>query len=402
MSRGARNFLLGALGLLLITAPFIWFKLDYNFTQQTVQLRPALQRGLAFFQGLGPAFAVAALVAAWGPLKKRAGLPDLTERWPAAWQKAGDSPWFYPGTLAAVLVLGFFLDAKSLNNGIYVGLFMLQALGLNIITGMTGLLVLGYAGFFAFGAYAFAVGQILLPGLPWWLALPLVFAAGGGVGWLVGLPCLRLRGDYLALVTLGFAESFRELMRNLEITGGDKGISLNLASKIQGFFGCSGLQITYWVVAAVVALSVLVIHRLYHSPIGRAWIAIREDETAAGAMGVPVTQMKLLAFALSSAFAALAGVLYVSCIGFVDPDACAFEQSVLVLAMVILGGLGSIPGALLGSSLLYLIPTLLRDQFPSISDYRLLLFGVIMVVMMLYRPQGLLGSRRRELEVNAK
>jgi branched-chain amino acid transport system permease protein len=152
----------------------------------------------------------------------------------------------------------------------------------------------------------------------------------------------------------------------------------------------------------MVALSVFVIYRLYHSPIGRAWIAIREDETAAGAMGVPVTQMKLLAFALSSAFAGIAGVLYVSCVGFIDPEACAFEQSVLVLAMVILGGLGSIPGALLGSAVLYLIPTLLRDQFPAISDYRLLLFGVIMVVMMLYRPQGLLGSRRRELEVTAK
>lgn len=402
MAARIRPILLGILGLLAITAPFVWFRLAYNVQEQTVQLQPAPARGWAFFEGILPAFFVVLLFAGWGPLKKRVPVPAVPEIWKSRWADAAGRPWFWPAWALAAGGAALVLDAKGLSMGIFMGIFMLQALGLNIVTGMTGLLVLGYAGFFAFGGYAFAVAQVLVPGLPWWAVFPVGFALGGGVGWLVGLPCLRLRGDYLALVTLGFAESFRELMRNLEITNGDKGISLGASSKIQPLLGLSSMQMTFVVVVAMVAASVFVILRIYHSPVGRAWIAIREDETAAAAMGVPVIRMKLLAFALSAAFAALAGVLYAAHVGFIDPTACAFEQSVMVLAMVILGGLGSIPGVLLGSALLYLIPTLLRDQIPSLSDYRLLLFGVIMVAMMLYRPQGLLGSRRHELEMGGE
>jgi len=401
MNRGLRNTLLGCLGLFAITAPFIWFRLDYNTTAQTVELIPALSKGVKFFQGLLPVFIALAACFAWQRLQKKISIPAAAQRsgqWLARQQQ---NPLLLPAAVLLLFSATFWLDAKNLNYAVTVGIFMLQALGLNITTGMTGLLVLGYAGFYAFGGYAFAIAQILIPGLPWWAALPFVFLAGGILGWLVGLPCLRLRGDYLAIVTLGFAESFRELMRNLEITGGDKGISLAASSKFQGMLGLNGLQSSYVFTLLAVILSVFFIYRIYHSAIGRAWIAIREDEIAASSMGVPVVRMKLLAFALSAAFAALAGQFTACHVGFIDPASSAFEQSVIVLAMVILGGMGSIPGVLLGSTLLYLIPTLLRDQFPSISDYRLLIFGIIMVVMMLYRPQGLWGSKRHQLELKA-
>jgi len=386
----------GVAGLLLITFPFLWLKLRYNYQEGTVAAAWAPDGAIRFFRNLAPVLGVVLAVL-------------LARRWSMAWRpmaKGWESAVACTGHRAfpVILVLtclaaGPFLGPKYLTMGVFAGLFMLQALGLNITVGMAGLLVLGYAGFYAFGSYAYAVGQVLLPGLRWWMAAPVVFVLGGAVGWLVGLPCLRLRGDYLAIVTLGFAESFRELMRNLEITGGDKGLSLQPAAKIQSLGSLPASLVAYILVVLLVGLSAWTIRRLYHSPIGRAWVAIREDETAAACMGIPVVTMKLKAFALSAAFAALAGLLYAAFIGFVDPAACSFEQSVMVLAMVILGGLGSIPGSVLGAALLYFIPTLLRDQFPALSEYRLLLFGAIMVAMMLCRPQGLLGSAQRAHEI---
>jgi branched-chain amino acid transport system permease protein len=287
-----------------------------------------------------------------------------------------------------------------------MGLYMIRALGLNITIGFTGLLVLGYAGFVSLGAYAFAVGQHSIPDLSWWMAAPLVFIIGGIAGFLVGLPCLRLRGDYLAIVTLGFAESFRELTRNLEkITGGEQGliVSNSIQSITLPIVGIiSKPLVTYWIVVLVVFATVWFIQRIYGSRIGKAWIAIREDEIAAASMGIPVVKMKLLAFALSAAFGALSGVLMVAYTPFIDPSAAQFDESVKVLAMVILGGLGSIPGVLFGSAVLYLIPEILRDRLPFLSEYRLLLFGVIMVVMMLYRPQVIFGTKRHQLELDKK
>jgi branched-chain amino acid transport system permease protein len=317
---------------------------------------------------------------------------------------------------------------------------MLLALGLNITVGMTGLLVLGYAGFYGFGAYFFALGQQNFPFFPWWFALPLAFVLGGGVGYLLGLPCLRLRGDYLAIVTLGFAEAFRELMRNLSNddadptahssfvnsllnifnTHGDKGIILGGGAIFHRFAGINEGQMGYLITALILFLAVFLVQRLYHSPVGRAWVAIRENEVAAEAVGVPVVQMKLLAFSLSAAIASLAGVIFGAKDGFISPDVATFQQSIIVLAMVILGGLGNTYGALLGAALLYLVPEYLkllpnaiqenpwigavvpgfvRNSFADLSDYRLLIFGAVMVLMMLYRPQGLIGSSRRKTEM---
>ena len=410
MKCGWLKLLLGMLGLAALTTPFIWLQLNYDFSQGLVAAQWNFQKGWQFFKNLVPLLIFISLIFFFQRIK----LPQkniVTEQ-TSSLQKfliqLTSRSRFHATLFIILVVIGFFLTDYSLNLAIFVGLYMIQALGLNIAVGMTGLLVLGYAGFFAVGGYSFAILQQWIPGLTWWMSLPFTLVAGILVGWLVGLPCIRLRGDYLAIVTLGFAESFRELMRNCyELTGGDKGIRLAVESKINAILLnneilVSSIQLTYFIVLTFVFLCALALHRLYHSRIGRAWIAIREDEMAASAMGIPVIRMKLVAFMLSAAFAALAGLLYVAYIGFLDPSSCRFEESALILAMVILGGLGNIPGSLLGSALLYLIPALLRDQFPALADYRLLLFGVLMVIMMIYRPQGLLGNPQRRLELKSE
>ena len=436
-----RSYLLGILGLAALTFPFLWLQLAPDFTNNTVGIAWAPLHGLQFFGDLSPIFVIAFLIWLCVQLNRRFGWDRALAANPA-WQRAGRTWTHYWawGTMPLVLSCAFFFSASSLSLLTTVGIYMLLALGLNITVGMTGLLVLGYAGFYGFGAYFFALAQQNFSYFPWWMAAPLAFFLGGGAGYLLGLPCLRLRGDYLAIVTLGFAEAFREMMRNLSNddtasaaqspffrelaqifdTGGDKGIILSDHATFGRIAGISGGQLSYLITALVLFLAVFLVQRLYHSPVGRAWMAIRENEIAAASVGVPVVQMKLLAFSLSAAIAAVAGVLYGAKDGFVSPDICAFRESIMVLAMVILGGLGNTYGALLGAALLYLVPEYLklmpsiisgspalnaivpgfvRDSLQHLSDYRLLLFGGVMVLMMLYRPQGLLGSRRRKTEM---
>jgi len=436
-----RTYLLGILGLAALTFPFLWLRLAPDFVNDTIRVAWAPLHGLQFFGDLSPVFVIAFLIWLGVAANRRFGWDQALAASPA-WQRAGGawSHYWAWGTMPLVLSCAFFFNASSLSLLTTVGIYMLLALGLNITVGMTGLLVLGYAGFYGFGAYFFALAQQNFSWFPWWMAAPLAFFLGGGVGYLLGLPCLRLRGDYLAIVTLGFAEAFREMMRNLSNddtagataspffrelahlfdTGGDKGIILSDHSTFGRMAGMSSNQLSYLITALVLFLAVFLVQRLYHSPVGRAWMAIRENEVAAAAVGVPVVQMKLLAFSLSAAIAAVAGVLYGAKDGFVSPDICTFQQSIMVLAMVILGGLGNSYGALLGAALLYLVPeylkllpsiisgspalsaivpTFVRDSLQHLSDYRLLLFGGVMVLMMLYRPQGLLGSSRRKTEM---
>lgn len=434
-----RPYLLGILGLAAMTFPFLWLQLAPDFAKNTVAVVWAPMHGLQFFGDLSTVFVVALFIWLGVRGNRFFGWSETLAR-NLAWQKAKRTWVGYGGWLAVValfLILplslrpsglmaetmraaGFpWISTSTLGLFTFVGLYMVLATGLNITVGMTGLLVLGYAGFYAFGAYFFALTQQYIY-FPWWLAGPLAFLLGGGAGYLLGLPCLRLRGDYLAIVTLGFAEAFRELMRNLDVTGGDKGIVLKDNSIFQGFAGLSNQQVSYAVTALALVVTIFLVQRLYHSPVGRAWIAIRENEVAAEAVGVPVVQMKLLAFSLSAAIAAVAGVIYGAKDGFVSPAMCEFQQSIMVLAMVILGGLGNSYGALLGAALLYLVPEYLkvlpstiqnnatlsavvpsfvRDSFQHLSDYRWLLFGAVMVLMMLYRPQGLLGGSRRKTEM---
>jgi branched-chain amino acid transport system permease protein len=416
-----RPYVLGILGLAFLTFPFLWLQLAPNFEDETMRVRWAAGNGLQFFGNLSPVLLLVLVIWAVNRGNARFGWTAALGR-TATWGRAAkfwDGYWAWVA-MPLALSCAFFMSPSGLDLFTMVGIYMLLALGLNITVGMTGLLVLGYAGFYGFGAYFFALAQEAFPFFPWWLAAPLAFFLGGAAGWLLGLPCLRLRGDYLAIVTLGFAEAFRELMRNLDITGSDKGIIFHGSATFRGLAGPHHGQLAYAVTALVLFLAVFLVQRLYHSPVGRAWIAIRENEIAAAAVGVPVVRMKLLAFSLSAAIAAVAGVLYAAMDGFVSPEVCTFQQSIMVLAMVILGGLGNSYGALLGAALLYLVPeylkllpstieqndflnaitpTFLDDAFQHLSDYRWLLFGGVMVVMMLYRPQGLLGSSRRKTEM---
>lgn len=275
-------------------------------------------------------------------------------------------------------------------------LYALLALGLNLIVGLTGLLHLGYAAFFAIGAYTY--GLLSVYGhWPFWLGLiPAMLMAGfGGVA--LGVPALRVRGDYLAIVTLGFGEITRIVFINLERwTGGPNGLVGIAHPRIwmpgHGVvdFGVESAPYYYLVCIATALVAALCV-RLSRSRIGRAWIAIREDELAASCVGIPILQLKLLAQGCGGAIAGLAGAIFAAKQGTVTPDSFDFILSVMILAMVVLGGLGSIRGAIIGALILGSLPELLR----SFEQYRMLLFGLSMIIIMRLRPQGLFGTARR-------
>ncbi|MBK9579690.1 MAG: branched-chain amino acid ABC transporter permease [Fibrobacterota bacterium] len=385
--------------LAILTAPFLWFHFDTDLATGTPKLRWEPSHGLGFLKVVLPGFAIGAAIAYLASLWDRKPHKPFAAR---ASHAILEKPWTVLAIALTLSVAGLFFSPKGLSMGTFVAIYMLLALGLNVTIGFTGLLVLGFSAFYSIGAYTLALLSQAIPGFPVWLALPAAFLAASLAGLLVGLPCLRLRGDYLAIVTLGFAEALREVLRNLPLTHGDKGFPIAMSSQFPAIGPVSAKQIAWMVAVSTLAAVCLGVHRLYHSRTGRTWIAIREDETAASMMGIPVVRQKLIAFAVSAGVGGLGGAIFAGCWGFVDPSTASFDQSVLVLAMVILGGIGSLPGSLLGAAVLYLVPTLLRDQIPAIADYRLFFFGSILVAMMLLRPQGLLGSPRHKLELEGK
>jgi branched-chain amino acid transport system permease protein len=305
-------------------------------------------------------------------------------------------------------------------------LFMMLALGLNIVVGYAGLLDLGYIAFFAVGAYAYALLASPQFDIHWsFLALlPIGALVAAFFGVLLGAPTLRLRGDYLAIVTLGFGEIIRIFLNNLNrpynITNGPQGITLidplqlgsaSLAKthSILGF-SLAPVHSYYYVFLACVIASIFISVRLEDSRIGRAWVAIREDELAAAAMGINTRNVKLLAFAMGATFGGVAGGLFASFQGFISPESFTLLDSIMVLCMVVLGGMGNVGGVVLGALLLTALPEALRHAGPlqqawlgtvyiDPSDLRMLLFGLALVLMMLFRPAGLWPSkiRRREL-----
>lgn len=287
------------------------------------------------------------------------------------------------------------------------GIYILLALGLNIIVGYAGLLHLGYAAFFAIGAYTYA-SLNLAWNLPFWWGIPIAALAASVAGFLVGLPVLRVKGDYLAIVTLGFGEIVRIVFNNLEITGGPNGllgidhptIVYPVIDSGQGIqwrsfdFGVESFPY-YYLVLFFVILAAYFSFRLDRSKLGRSWIAVREDEVAAACMGIPVPRVKLLAFGVGSSIAGIAGSIYAAKQGTITPDTFDFILSVMVLAMVVLGGMGSIRGVILGGLVLSVLPEFLRE----FSIYRMLLFGLVMILMMVFRPQGFFGNIRRTYEL---
>jgi branched-chain amino acid transport system permease protein len=312
-------------------------------------------------------------------------------------------------------------------------LYVLLALGLNIVVGYAGLLDLGYVAFYAIGAYMFGLmasphlaetfegfKQMFPNGLhsPIWLVIPLGAALAGIAGMVLGAPTLKLRGDYLAIVTLGFGEIIRVFMNNLDrpvnITNGPKGLQQIDSTKIFGIdlgrtgeiFGyeISGVTKYYYLFLALVIASVIICYRLERSRIGRAWMAIREDEIAAKAMGLNTRNLKLLAFGMGATFGGVSGVMFATFQGFVSPESFALQESVMIVAMVVLGGIGHIPGVVLGAVLLAALPEALRWvagelDLQRLTDGRLdaailrqLLIALAMIVIMLMRPRGLWPS----------
>jgi branched-chain amino acid transport system permease protein len=274
-------------------------------------------------------------------------------------------------------------------------LYATLALGLNIVVGFAGLLDIGYVAFFGIGSYlyAFVASPHFGLHLPFLLALPIVVLGTALFGILIGAPTLRLGGDYLAIVTLGFGEITYLLLLNLDrpvnITNGPSGIIGIDPPGLLGYTLGDNRQY-YYLFLVVLALTLVASHRLQHSRIGWAWQAIREDELAARTMGINTTVAKLQAFAIGASFAGFAGALLASWQRSVFPENFLFTESINVLAMVIIGGMGSLAGVMLGAAVIVALPEVFRD----LADYRLLVFGLMLMVLMIFRPQGLLAPRR--------
>jgi len=278
----------------------------------------------------------------------------------------------------------------------YIGIYVMLGIGLNVVVGFAGLLDLGYVAFYAIGAYSYALLASPQFGIhiPFWVMIPVcVFLACLG-GALLGIPVLRMRGDYLAIVTLGFGEIIRIMLNNLDsVTNGPKGL-LRIDPPSIGSFEFSTPTHYYYLILAGCLLSAFIADRLNNSRIGRAWIAMREDQDAAVLMGIDVLKYKLLAFAIGASFAGAGGIIFAARQGSIFPDDFSLMVSINVLCLIIIGGMGSIPGVILGAVILIGVPEVLR----AIAMYRMLAFGALLVIMMIFRPTGFIASSRRKLE----
>jgi len=300
-----------------------------------------------------------------------------------------------PIGLGSILLLSFPLlfSMYQVNIMTTALMYVVLGLGLNIVVGLAGLLDLGYVAFYAVGAYSYALLNQHF-GISFWLALPIGALLSAVFGVILGFPVLRLRGDYLAIVTLGFGEIIRLVLENWnEFSHGPSGIA-NIPRP--GFFGLEmslhgSINFIYYIMICLMIFTIFLVNRLQDSRIGRAWVALREDELACQAMGIDKTKTKLTAFALGAAWAGMVGVVFAAKTTFINPASFTFLESAIILSIVVLGGMGSIVGVICGALLLILLPEYLR----AFSDYRMLLFGAIMVVMMVFRPEGIISRVRR-------
>ena len=278
-------------------------------------------------------------------------------------------------------------------------LYIVLGLGLNIVVGLAGLLDLGFVAFYAVGAYAYALCNMHW-GIGFWYMLPVGAVLGAILGILLGFPVLRLRGDYLAIVTLGFGEIIRLILENWgAVTMGPSGISSIERPTLFGIkFGVIGsTHYMYYIMIGLLVLTIFSVNRLQNSRIGRAWLALREDEIACQAMGIDKVKTKLMAFALGATWAGMAGVVFAAKTTFINPASFTFWESAIILSIVVIGGMGSIRGVIAGAIILILVPEYLRD----FAEFRMLLFGAIMVLVMVFRPQGLISAKRKIYEYKA-
>jgi len=315
-------------------------------------------------------------------------------------QRLMEDPKLYRPTLGVLLAFSvlfpWLFDSYQVNIMVLALIFVVLGLGLNITVGLAGLLDLGYVAFFAAGAYTYALLNTHF-GFGFWVCLPLGGLMGALLGTLLGFPILRLRGDYLAIVTLGFGSIAKIIIENWEeVFNGAKGIA-NIARP--GLFGIemsisAATIYTYYLMILLVLFTVFVVNRLKDSRIGRAWIALREDEIACVAMGIDMARTKLSAYALGAFWAGLVGVIFAARNTYINPNSFTFMESAIVLSIVVLGGMGSIIGVIVAALVLILMPEYLR----AFADYRMLVFGAVMVLMMIFRPQGLVSNVRRKYE----
>lgn len=315
------------------------------------------------------------------------------------------------------LVWPFFASRGNVDLATLVLIYVMLGLGLNIVVGLAGLLDLGYVAFYAVGAYSYALLYQYF-GLSFWVCLPLAGLFAATFGFILGFPVLRLRGDYLAIVTLGFGEIIRILLNNwTHLTGGPNGIGsipkpslfgleFGRRAKEEGnvpfheFFGIdynSAYKVVFLYLLALllVMLTIFVIRRLIRMPVGRAWEALREDEIACRSLGLNRTIIKLSAFTIGASFAGFAGAFFSARQGFISPESFTFIESAIILAIVVLGGMGSQLGIILAAVAMTVLPELARE----FQEYRMLMFGLMMVLMMIWRPQGLLPMKRRHMEL---
>jgi len=299
--------------------------------------------------------------------------------------------------LAGALAFPLLTERYAHDVAISVLVYVCLGLGLNVVVGMAGLLDLGYIAFYGVGAYTYALLSVHY-GLSFWLCLPIAGTFSAIAGCIIGYPTLRMRGDYLAIVTLGFGEIVRIVLNNwMSLTNGPNGI---LGVKPPGTYWWSdgkidhiwlgSLEQFYYVILALAVCTVIAVYRLNNSRIGRAFEAVREDQTAAELMGVNTLRIKLLAYALGAIFGGLAGAFFAARMRFVSPESFTFIESAMVLAMVVLGGMGSIPGVILGALALIALP----EVFRGFELYRMFVFGGVMALMMLFRPKGLWPAKR--------
>jgi len=271
--------------------------------------------------------------------------------------------------------------------------FVMLGLGLNIVVGLAGLLDLGYVAFYAVGAYTYALLNMHF-GISFWFCLPIGAIFGAIFGLILGYPVLRLRGDYLAIVTLGFGEIIRIVLENwTELSNGPRGIRNIPAPTLFGheFSQTDSIVFLYFIIVLLCALTIFLVSRLENSRIGRAWIALRDDEIACQAMGIDKWKTKLMAFSLGATWAGLAGVVFAARTSFINPMSFTIWESITILCVVVIGGMGSAIGVIAGALVLILLPEYLR----VFSEYRMLVFGAAQVVMMVFKPEGLIESVRK-------
>lgn len=390
-----RHAVLTGCWFMFLTFPLLVIKV--NPAEQTVTWRWA---NMLWVGGVSTTVALACrLIAA-----RRAAREDLARRMepPAAAPKP--RPLALPrrerlipiaGPVVALFLLVFPLVFSTYQINIMTTalMYVILGLGLNIVVGFAGLLNLGYVAFYAVGAYTYGLLHLHF-GLGFWAALPIGGLLGALFGALLGFPVLRLRGDYLAIVTLGFGEIIRLVLENWgTFSQGPSGIA-NIARP--GLFGIAlslehSLIYQYYLTIVMMLATVFVVMRLRDSRIGRAWFALREDDIACQAMGIDITAIKLTAFTLGAAWAGMAGVLFAAKTTFINPASFTFLESAIMLCIVVLGGMGSIVGVMAAALILMLLPEYLR----AVAEYRMLVFGAVLVVMMIVRPRGLMPRTRR-------